>query len=170
MIRTMKECFTEFEYRCLTNRWDPHTDLGKIERLWDAAKTKEDFVKALQKDEELKWTQACGVLSKNDFYYIRGMVGEHQLKTECEAGSVRIGNGDFRILIPTGGGDGVARVGILPEGAPFNDSALTYFTLLEGCFDIYWHDCGIPVKAAELEGRFHVFYGAGFVIFVPIPA
>lgn len=166
MKEPMKNHFSEFECRCLTNRWGPHTNPEKVESLWKSAVSRQDFIKAIQADDDLKLGQACGILSRGDFFFIRQMIGDRQIKTLSDAGGVRVGTDGFQVIIPNGRGDGETRVGIIPAGSPFNTDCLNYFTSLCGHFTVYDSDCGQFSPVAELTGDFSVYFGAGFVVFV----
>lgn len=78
--------------------------------------------------------------------------------TMSDAGSVRIGNGDFKILIPNGYGDGDTTVKIYyknDEKPEFNNS--DFFTVVENYFDIFDYDCSNATPVATLQGRFAVY-------------
>lgn len=165
MKTTLQENFNDFEVRCLLNPWAQHCDPEKVGRLWDEAETREDFIKALQADDDLKFGQACGILSKGDFYFIRGLIGDRQFKTVSDAGSVRIQNGGFHVLIPNGHGDGYSRVAVIENRDEWNEEVLNYWSMVEGDFAICSGDC-TDLVAKYMSGRYHVYYGDSFVVFV----
>lgn len=165
----LENSFSDFEVRCLLNPYGAHVDPEKVRRLWDAAESKLDFVAALQADEDLRFGQACGVLSARDFHFIRGMVGAREIKTSSDAGGVLVAHDGFGVIVPNGEGDGTSRVAVFDDEEEINTSALRYFTMLTGRFEIHDYDCSdeSPV-VARLEGQFNVWYGMGFVIFVRV--
>lgn len=166
MKTNMREAFNEFEYRCLTANVGPHTDPEKVAALWEQADSREDFIRALRDDDDLRYGQACGILSKYDFRFIRSMIGGKQFKTDSDAGSVRLIHDGFSVLVPNGYGDGVSRVAVLEAGDPFNPAALDYFATVEGDFGICWYDCDPSMIALTVSGRFNVYFGGGFVVLV----
>lgn len=95
----------------------------------------------------------------------------HRHSTISDAGSVKVGNGSFSVLIPTGDGDGESSYCIYTQSeldaAQINTADLHYFTLLSGRFSIYDFDCGDTVSDT-IEGRFNVFYAEGIVFFVEV--
>ena len=169
MKEKLESCFSDFHVRCLLNRWEGQNDEDKVNALWEAAESKEAFIRALQTDEQLRYTQACGELSKGDFYFIRDMIGDRQFKTESDAGGVRVMHDGFRVIIPNGRGDGESRVAVFAKDEPFNERTLEYFTLIDGDFEISGYDCADePIR--HLHGRYQVYYGNSFVVFVESPA
>lgn len=98
---------------------------------------------------------------------IRECLGERQFKTDSDAGSVRIGNATFTMLVPNGFGDGISRVAVFDDRDDFNaDSLLTFFTIVNGAFNVYAYDCGGEETVATLDGKYAIYYGKGFVAFV----
>jgi hypothetical protein len=164
MNTPMIEHFDAFTCSCLANHWEAGNDPDKVAQLWASAESKEAFIKALQEDPNLRYCQACGLLSRGDFYFIRSMIGDLQFKTVADAGSVCVFSGNFSILIPTGGGDGVARCAVISKNDKFNTEVLDYVTLLEGDFLVSRYDCNTDPQV-HLSGRYQVYHGNGFVIF-----
>lgn len=93
----------------------------------------------------------------------------HRHDTISDAGSVKIGNDSFSVLIPTGGGDGESAYCVYTQAELDADKISTadlhFFTLLSGQFSIYDYDCGGTVSET-ITGRFSVFYSDGIVFFV----
>lgn len=166
MTTKLEDHFSAFEVRCLRDQWGDHTDPEKVLSLWAAAPSKEAFIKSLQDDADLKFGLACGVLSRMDFYFIREMIGDRQIKTTSDAGGVRVQHDGFSVLIPNGHGDGVSRVAVFGRDEPFNAEALHYFTHIEGPFDVCAYDCSENDIALHLDGAYNVYFGASFVVFV----
>lgn len=95
----------------------------------------------------------------------------HRHSTISDAGSVKVGNDSFSVLIPTGDGDGESAYCVYTQqeldADKINTADLYYFTLLSGKFSVYDYDCGDTVSDT-LEGRFNVFYAEGIVFFVKV--
>lgn len=93
----------------------------------------------------------------------------HRHDTISDAGSVKVGNDSFSVLIPTGGGDGESAYCIYTQAELDADKISTadfhFFTLLSGQFSIYGYDFGDTVSET-ITGRFSVFYSDGIVFFV----
>lgn len=93
----------------------------------------------------------------------------HRHSTISDAGSVKVGNDSFSVLIPTGGGDGESAYCIYTQAELYADKISTadlhFFTLLSGQFSICDYDCGDTVSET-ITGRFSVFYSDGIVFFV----
>lgn len=95
----------------------------------------------------------------------------HRHDTISDAGSVKVGNDSFSVLISTGDGDGESAYCVYTQqeldADKINTADLNYFTLLSGKFSVYDYDCGDTVSDT-LEGRFNVFYAEGIVFFVKV--
>lgn len=95
----------------------------------------------------------------------------HRHDTISDAGSVKVGNDSFSVLIPTGDGDGESAYCVYTQqeldADKISTADLNYFTLLSGQFSVYDYDCGDTVSDT-LEGRFNVFYAEGIVFFVKV--
>jgi len=93
-----------------------------------------------------------------------------RLTTLSDAGSVRIGNDKFQILIPNGCGDGETNVLIIDEDDKL-DKNVKFFTVVEGEINIYNYDCAsnpdlFPLEVIKtLKGRYGVYNHDGAVIF-----
>ena len=139
------------------------------EEILAEAKDTEDFINKYLEDERVKNFYARNILAriyKPDIYWktIREFVGDRQFKTSSDAGSVKIGNETFSVLIPNGRGDGITRVAVVEDEPEFNSLDMKFFTSVSGEFSIYDYDCGDRV-VMTLDGRYFVYYYDGFVVF-----
>lgn len=76
--------------------------------------------------------------------------------TLSDAGSVKIGNNDFSVLIPNGYGDGQTEVFITTKRVHV---PLRFWTTISGTFEI-GND-----SRYTLNGDYSIFYGNGYVVF-----
>lgn len=89
-----------------------------------------------------------------------------QFTTGSDAGSVKVGNENFTVLIPNGYGDGLTNVYVLEENEDICDftKKAKYFTAVEGTFNLYDDDC---IKDATvlitLTGWYSAWYYNGEV-------
>lgn len=136
---------------------------------WERAGTLDEFKEFVLSDERLKNNQGYAELSKesdNHWYRVKQMFGKSCFKTDSDAGSVKIGIGNFTINILNGYGDGVTEVAIFNKGDYFNDSMMnSRGIVLHGKFDIYSYDCGKEISKT-VEGDYSVYYYEGLVAFV----
>lgn len=134
----------------------------------------EKLAKLVLADKSLKMGQLYAECSKRDiandgkhWLRIREMLGDKCKKAYCDAGSLKIGsvNGDFSILVSSGGGDEMMRYAVV-EKNEFNENMLNYFGQIEGDIAVYDYDCGTVENdvAEELHGKFHIYQGYGFVV------
>lgn len=134
----------------------------------------ESLAKLVLEDDSLMMSQLYAELSKKDvandgkhWFRIRKMLGDRCKKAYCDAGSLKIGsvNGDFSILVSSGGGDEMMRYAVV-EKNEFNENMLNYFGQIEGDIAVYDYDCGTFENdvAEELHGKFHIYQGYGFVV------
>ena len=95
----------------------------------------EKLAKLVLADKSLKMGQLYAECSKRDiandgkhWLRIREMLGDKCKKAYCDAGSLKIGsvNGDFSILVSSGGGDEMMRYAVV-EKNEFNENMLNYF-------------------------------------------
>lgn len=101
------------------------------------------------------------------FYAIREKFGDRQFKTMSDAGSVKIGNDSFSILIPNGRGDGTTRVAIFEKAEFTLENLMMFFSSFRTSKAfVYNYDCSGGEPIAEISGNFSVFYGHGFVALV----
>lgn len=85
--------------------------------------------------------------------------------TAADAGSVRIGNDQFTILIPNGYGDGTTTVHILEREEEQPEAR--FFTSFSGKdIKIYAYDCGGDAVVATISGRFGVYINDKKVYFI----
>lgn len=135
------------------------------------AKNTEEFIDLyLACDEEIG-TQFHAELMKRErpnlvWKTIRGIFGDRQFKTEADAGSVKVGNENFSVLIPNGYGDGFTRVAIFSKEEFLAECYMNFLTLISGTnISIYSYDCGDEV-CKVINGVFAVYAKDGFVAFV----
>lgn len=101
---------------------------------------------------------------------IRGIIGDRCLKTESDAGAVRVGTETFSVMIRNGRGDGTTRVAVFNEEpvelSGLLHTAMLFQTSVEGDFDIYDYDCtgGNPIM--HLSGRYAAYSYDGIVIMI----
>ena len=168
MKTRIEDHFTEFETVCLLDRLN--INVARVRELWDKADNKSSFIRALQADPELRFSQACGILSRNNYYFIRSMIGDHMVaKTKSDAGSVRVFHDGFYVYLPNGEGDGDSRVCLFRKGEHdlFNSHLFNYQGMLSGSFDVDDYDCNdVPHSVLHLEGSYHVYFGSTFVVFL----
>lgn len=89
-----------------------------------------------------------------------------QFTTSSDAGSVKVGNENFTVLIPNGYGDGLTNVYVLEENENICDftKEANYFTRIEGTFNIYDDDCWKdPTALITLKGGYSAWYFNGEV-------
>lgn len=166
LILSEKKSDDVFMKKCIFDPWNKKQDI--IEKLLSDATNSEEFIDSFLQTKELFYTRAYSELSKKcrpeqHWYKIREMFGDKQFKTSADAGSVKIGNDDFTILIPAGD-DGVVRVAVFDDRREFNTSMMKPFTLVNGTFNIYDYDCG-EVVAKKLTGKYYIYQYDGLVAF-----
>lgn len=157
---------------CMDNSFN--TKQSIVDSCAAAADDVEEFIDLYIEHEEEAGTQFYAELVKRErpnklFYAIRHIFGERQFKTMSDAGSLRIANSTFALLIPNGYGDGVTRAAVFEDRDSFSgDNLLSFFTIFETpqAF-VYDYDCG-GVPVAELSGRYAAYYGEGFVALVKL--
>lgn len=164
---------TDFQIRCLTNKsYGPNPDSHGAEtyaKLWEQAKTVGEFKKLVRNCKEVRMMQGTVELLKDDEDFVKECLSDVGLRvrTTSDAGSVKIGNDSFSILVPNGSGDGETTIIITEHQRAFNSDLLQFFTSVEGTIDIYNYDCGgcggEVIKT--IEGRYGIFYGHQFVVF-----
>jgi hypothetical protein len=158
----------QFLKDCLFNPVFPEMK-ETIEHHLSVASDTRDFIELVLTDDSLKNTQAYAVLSRNEapekhWYKVREMFGEKEFKTYSDAGSVKIGNDGFSVLISNGYGDGVTRVAIFDDKKDFNAEMMNFKTSIDGCFNVYSYDCGDDVSV-RLNGRYGIYAYEGFIAF-----
>lgn len=85
--------------------------------------------------------------------------------TESDAGSVRIGNDHFTILIPNGYGDCTTTVHLLEQNEEQPEAE--FFTSFSGeNIKIYEYDCGGDAAVVTISGRFGAYYNNKNVYFI----
>lgn len=83
--------------------------------------------------------------------------------TYSDAGSLKIGNENFQILIPNGYGDGKTYAHLCEKGELPNSiekkSGSAFFTSFSGNdINIYDYDCGGARVVTSISGRFGVYF------------
>ena len=138
------------------------------------AKDSEDFISRILEDPEMSGTYAYAYVSQNlrpsgHWGRVRGMFGARCIKTESDAGGVKIGNASAYSIVPNGVGDGTTRVAVFPKGEPFNASMMRYFGMIGGDdLAVYSYDCGDDI-AVQLDGdRYQTYFYDGLVAIVEI--
>lgn len=102
------------------------------------------------------------------WYYYREMFGDKCRKTVSDAGALKIGNDDFKVLFRNGYGDGITRYAILSKDEFYADSQImTFETSFEGkAMCVYSYDCGDDVDYYLANGRYGVYSYEGLVALV----
>ena len=86
--------------------------------------------------------------------------------TTSDAGGVKLGSDDFSVIIPNGSGDGDTSVKVVPKAKrEGSEPDKGFFTVIEGKFNIYSHDCGSRV-VDTIDGRYGVYSNNGTVTLV----
>lgn len=164
-----------FLRRCMLNDFGVYaTDQAIVEECAAGASNVEEFIDAYLSHESERGTQFWQELVKRErpglrWKAIRADFGDRCFKTFSDAGSVRVGDGRFFVLIPNGRGDGETRVAIFDDAEEFHsEDLMTYFTEISGGeFYIYGNDCGGP-SVKRLFGKFEVYYYDGLVAFLQV--
>ncbi|WP_435029287.1 hypothetical protein [Levyella massiliensis] len=78
--------------------------------------------------------------------------------TWSESGSLKIGQGDFSVLIPNGYGDGYTNYCVIDNASDEADKireTMSFFTIVTGVFDIYEEDTddGYGLVVKETVGK-----------------
>lgn len=172
LILSEKKSDDIFLKRCIFNERSKDEVKDMTAKILAESNNSEDFIDEYLNTKELSHTQAYAEISKTcrpdkHWYKVREMFGDRQFKTDSDAGSVKIGNDSFSILIPNGQGDGITRVAVFDDRQYFNDSMMEPFTLVDGNFNIYDYDCGERV-AKKLSGRYYIYVYQGLVAFVQL--
>lgn len=128
----------------------------------------DEFIDKFLEEDGFKLTQAYAELIKRErpeeaWYYIRGMFGNRSKKTVSDAGGLKIGNGNFSIIIPNYSGDGYSRYAVVRK-YEINTGIFNFFTSIEGEINIYSYDCGSEILET-LTGRYGVYVYQGFILF-----
>lgn len=167
---------SEFVGRCVFDRtkkgsWNYDEDYAhRVNGYLRKAKTTDEFIDLYLADDQNLNRRAFGVLlsyerpNQTRTFLRKFAESREHYRTASDAGSVKIGNDKFSILIPNGYGDGMTDVCIVhTKDNPFSN-VLKFLTGVDGTFSIYSYDCGDAVET-ELIGRFGIYYGDGFVVF-----
>ncbi len=160
-----------FLRRCMNNEFS--TDQAIVDACAEASRSVEEFVDLYLSHQEERSKQFYQELMRRErpalcWKFIREEFGERCFKTESDAGSVKVGNKQFSVLIPNGEGDGVTRVAVFAKESDFIcNSIMDFFTIIDGEFNIFAYDCGNAVSRT-LQGRYSVYVWQGFVAFVAL--
>lgn len=162
-----------FLRRCMLNDSGIHaTDQAIVEECAAASSNVEEFIDAYLAHESERGTQFWQELVNRErpglrWKAIRADFGDRCFKTSSDAGSVRVGNGSFFIMVPNFRGDGETRVAIFDKSREFRSESLMYhLTMIGGeAFGIYGYDCGGPI-VERLDGCYNVYAYDGLVAFV----
>lgn len=132
-----------------------------VNQILKQSNNTDEFIDNFISNQNLKNTQAYATLIKYErpqkqWYAVREMFGDKCFETESDAGSLKIGNSEFSILINNNIGDGVTCVAIFNNEKEFyNADLMDFTTLIQGHFYIYNYDCGECV-CKELNGKYVV--------------
>lgn len=176
---------TDFAKRCLLDT--NHNEKGERFRMpinewtrkcWRKAKTFEEFVELFFSADEEEIVRSYGYCelsktlnAKDHEKRLNRMLAkaDNTYCTMSDIGSLKIGNGDFTMLVPNGYGDGETRVFVFKKG----NANFIYYMLnigdwscsFKGVINIYHYDCGNNV-CATLNGSYTIYSENGNVIFV----
>lgn len=144
----------------------------EVKKFIKASATTDDFVEMYLANPAWKKEQCYQVMLKqykpdDVWYYIREMFGNKSRKTMADAGALKIGIDGLEILIPNGYGDGETRYAVLDSDEFYARSLMTYFTMINGKFNVYSYDCGDNV-AEELDGKFQIYFRDGLIALVKL--
>lgn len=162
-----------FLRRCMLNDFGVYaTDQAIVEECAAEASNVEEFIDAYPSHESERGTRFWQELVKRERPGLRWKAicadfGDRCFRTFSDAGSVRVGNGSFSILIPNGRGDGETRVAIFDEADEFrSEDLMNFFTKISGTdFGVYAYDCGGQI-IERLDGSYNVYTYDGLVAFV----
>lgn len=134
---------------------------------WQKASSYYEFIELVKNDESLKCEKVTADLFKGNWYFLRHQLGEKSIKTESDAGALRIGVDGLELIIPNGYGDGYTRCAVFESEDMVNTWAFTYLFAIKGeNIKIYEYDCGGSEIVKEFSGKYWVYANDGFVIFV----
>lgn len=151
-----------FKYRVATN--------FMIYNIEDVPYYPNDFKKSLQALYNNNLGSQLVEVFKNEFgynleEYLKQTANYEKLVTYSDAGSLKIGNKNFNILIPNGYGDGETEVFIIEQNI---DIPLRYITLVEGEVEIFDYDCANSNVVTTIKGRYQIYSENGQIVFVKI--
>lgn len=159
-----------FLVQCMNNAFSANQAI--VDACAAEANSVDEFIYLYISRKEESASQFYGELLKRErpdlvFYAIREKFGDRQFKTMSDAGSVKIGNDSFSILIPNGRGDGTTRVAIFEKAEFTLENLMMFFASFRTSKAfVYNYDCSGGEPIAEISGNFSVFYGNGFVALV----
>jgi hypothetical protein len=118
--------------------------------------------------QEIPFSQATAELIRNKdiaWYFLRNQLRDNVFKTTSDAGSIKIGNGSFTILIGNDYGDGETRVAVVMEKDTFNSQLMNFKNSVEGIINIYDYDCGGGQVIKTITGKYGIYAYNGIVVF-----
>lgn len=144
--------------------------------LWEKASNLPAFLGLLsQQSIDFKVSsQAYGEIARREGWGVARTADVRRVVTMSDAGSVLVvsADGQLRVSVPNGYGDGDTEV-LVAEGAnQINISSLDYQMALEGRFEVYDYDCASesgPFRGdvvLSLDGPYTVYSANGTVAFV----
>lgn len=167
---------SEFVGRCVFDGTKPGTwnydekYASRVKSYLRKAELKDDFIDAYLGDKVNREKQGYWVLIDYERPWMAGNLLKEMLggvamltTTMSDAGSVKVGDDSFSILIPNGRGDGVTIVAISEERTPMTH-IMKFLTSISGTFNIYKHDCENEVRRT-ITGRYGIYNRDGVVLF-----
>lgn len=157
---------SEFTKRCLT---DKYFKADVFADIWEKSQSFSEFAFNCFNDSRVNNLQGTGELSKESYEFNKqylNIISKDKIKYTVisDRGGILLGNDVFNVLVPNGYGDCETTVVILEDGE-FSDSALNYFTMIEGEFNLYMDDCHAVKEniLTTLKGRFFIYYKNKYV-------
>lgn len=151
--------------------------LKLLRKLIRRAEDTDDLIRLILASDELRGTRTRANIirfERPDMIWkeIRAAFGDGCVKTESDAGGVKVGNDAFSFIVPNGRGDGTTRVRVFDETPEelehWLNTVMTFQTSVTGTFNIYDYDCGgDPV--VTLSGRYGIYSYEGLVAFIRWP-
>lgn len=122
-------------------------------------------------NEKLKGSQASATLANflhTETEYLNANYEKIEwIRTESDAGGLKVGNEDFSIIVPNGYGDCTMKFAIIDEKSDV-DISMNYFTMIEGNFKVASEDTSDFFDIEIPKGRYHIYYYYKTVLFVKI--
>lgn len=182
MKTKIENYFTDFQFACLDNydHIDENGDFQmsglfpEVEKAWNEATSKKDFLRRIFNDPDAKTRQYYGVLSRecepethvDRLHTMLAASCTASASVDAEGGSVLVKTAGLSVHIGNGYGDGTFMVYVIDNEKAFNRDMMTYTgTMLEGSFSVM-SDFGEPEQALILTGRYGVYKCDGTVAFV----
>lgn len=83
----------------------------------------------------------------------------------ADAGSVMVGNDDFKALYGNKYGDGEFSLFVEDFYDEINTDKYTFISVVNGKFNVYNYDCSGAEVLCELNGRYGIFANYGDIVF-----